>query len=193
MIVFDMDNTINDWTANVYYRLVARESMAELETVHHFIRPLLDRLDKGGITLSQFENRIARRFKVPKARINYFKCYKKTVHVRPGMIRLVKHLKQRYQMALMTNSERTRYAYTAKTINLKIFDYTFVSEYTHLIKPNMNAYANVIKKTGTMPSEMLLIDDKMENVIVARRAGMKAIRFVGERELRQQLERMDIL
>lgn len=193
MILFDMDNTINNWKASMYYKLVAKESGDDFEVVHRFVGPHLDRLDASSITLAQFEKTVSKRFRVPMSRISYPGCYKGNVRVRQKMIRLIKELKRKYIIALITNSERSRYPHTAKTMDLGLFDYRFVSGYTHLIKPHRAAYERVIKKTGMGPGEILFIDDKIKNVIAARKVGVQSIHFTSANTLERKLKHMKIL
>jgi putative hydrolase of the HAD superfamily len=55
-------------------------------------------------------------------------------------------------------------------------------------KPDPAFFAKVAGRTGLAPGEMLLIDDKLENVEAARAAGWGGLHWTGERRLGDLLE-----
>jgi len=192
MIMFDMDYTINNWSSKTYSRQISEESGADFATVDRFTSKMIDSLDEGRLRLAQFERSISKRFKVPRSRIKYCGCYERNVKVKSEMIRIIKRLKKRYLTALLTNSERCRYAYTAKIVDLKLFDYTFVSGYIRLLKPHPQIYRYVLKKTKLKSDEILFIDNNTQNVIGARKVGIESIHFIGAKKLEEKLKRLGI-
>jgi putative hydrolase of the HAD superfamily len=74
-----------------------------------------------------------------------------------------------------------------------LFKYTFTSCYMGLRKPDPRIYLRSLGILGSKPERSLFIDDRLENVAAAAAVGMKAIRFTGEAELRQQLGALDVL
>jgi len=70
----------------------------------------------------------------------------------------------------------------------------FVKEvyYSHEIgmrKPNLNCYQFVIDDIGIYPSRMLFLDDRLDNVEAAQKAGMKAIQiFDPDKQLNELFE-----
>ena len=59
----------------------------------------------------------------------------------------------------------------------KIFHRLFLSNRIHLAKPDPEAYRHVIKKLGAKPDEVLMVDDRPENIEAARKVGMRGIVF----------------
>jgi putative hydrolase of the HAD superfamily len=55
-------------------------------------------------------------------------------------------------------------------------------------KPDPAFFAQVARRTGLAPAEMLLIDDKLENVEAARAAGWGGLHWTGERRLADLLD-----
>ena len=55
-------------------------------------------------------------------------------------------------------------------------------------KPDPAFFANVAERPGLAPAEMLLIDDKVENVEAAHAAGWGGLHWTGERRLADLLE-----
>lgn len=193
MVMFDMDNTINNWGSEIYAKQVAEESGASMAKVEKFISPLADLMDEAKITLKQFECSTAIKFNIQRSRIGYYNCYKRNVKFNQRMIRILKRLKKKYLTALMTNSDRCRYGYTAKAMDFSLFDYRFVSGYTHVRKPRLNSYKLVFERTGLKPDEIVFIDNNAKNVAAARKIGIKAIHYVNVAGLVGQLNRLGIM
>ena len=53
-----------------------------------------------------------------------------------------------------------------------------------LIKPDLAIYLCLLKKYGLRAEECLFIDDREENVAVARELGMQVVRFEGYEQAR---------
>jgi len=58
-----------------------------------------------------------------------------------------------------------------------IFDHIFISAEVKLAKPDPRIYQHVINELQQDPSEMIFVDDFIENVIAAKAEGLHAIHF----------------
>jgi putative hydrolase of the HAD superfamily len=70
---------------------------------------------------------------------------------------------------------------------LSLFDVQVYSCDLGLVKPEEGIYAHLIKELGVSPSRTLFIDDLAANVEGARRAGLQAVHFKSEPQLRNYL------
>ena len=75
----------------------------------------------------------------------------------------------------------------------RYFRVAFSSCYMGLRKPSPAIYRRAIDILGGAPERILFIDDRQENVEGGLAAGMKAIRFTGESDLRGQLADLGVL
>lgn len=75
----------------------------------------------------------------------------------------------------------------------KYFRVAFSSCYVGLRKPGLAIYRRAIDILGCAPERILFIDDRAENVDGGLAAGMKAIRFAGDSELREELTDLGVL
>ncbi|MGB0064429.1 MAG: HAD family phosphatase [Terracidiphilus sp.] len=75
----------------------------------------------------------------------------------------------------------------------RYFRVAFSSCYVGLRKPQPAIYRRALDILGCTPERVLFIDDRAENVEGGRAAGMKAIRFTGESELRAELKELGVL
>jgi len=99
----------------------------------------------------------------------------------PQRMALLKMLSQNYSLYLFSNTD----AIHTKTFEEKCrmqmhhelrdyFKKTFYSQDIKLRKPNVTAFQKVIQLADIVPAETLFIDDKLENVQAARKAGLYA-------------------
>jgi len=80
-----------------------------------------------------------------------------------------------------------------KTNFLSIFSkYISVCEY-NLVKTDDKAFELLISKIDFSPSEVVLIDDKEENIKKAKEFGFKTIQYVDSVQLRKELSNLDII
>lgn len=95
---------------------------------------------------------------------------------------------------LFTNSSLPfLYSENNKTNFLNVFSkYISMCEY-NLVKPEERAFKLLINKIGFNPSEVVLIDDKEENIKKAKEFGFKTIQYVDSVQLRKELNNLDII
>ena len=75
----------------------------------------------------------------------------------------------------------------------RYFKVAFSSCYVGLRKPDPAIYRRALDILGSDPERTLFIDDRQENVDGAVTAGMKAIRFAGEKALRAELGKLEVV
>ncbi len=76
---------------------------------------------------------------------------------------------------------------------LNIFSkYISMCEY-NLVKPDSKAFELLIDNIELNPSEVVLIDDKEENIKKAEEFGFKTIQYVNPVQLRKELSNLDII
>lgn len=99
-----------------------------------------------------------------------------------------------YLMGALNNEARELNDYRFKAFDLRdCFDIKLSSCFIGLRKPDPAMYQRAIDIVARPPARILFIDDRPENVAGARNAGMVALQFTSEAELRQQLAEMGTL
>ncbi|MGH9559991.1 MAG: HAD family hydrolase, partial [Terracidiphilus sp.] len=94
----------------------------------------------------------------------------------------------------LNNEARETNEYRFSKFSLrKYFRVAFSSCYVGLRKPSPAIYRRAIDILGSAPERILFIDDREENVDGGLAARMKAIRFTGENELREELTELGVL
>jgi putative hydrolase of the HAD superfamily len=100
----------------------------------------------------------------------------------------------KYLVGSLNNEAREPNDYRFQKFGLrKYFTVAFSSCYVGLRKPGQEIYKRAIDILGAPAERILFIDDRQGNVDAAIEAGMKSVRFTGEKQLRQDLAALGIL
>lgn len=81
---------------------------------------------------------------------------------------------------ILSNASDLFYEYFTRFLPLDYFDGVFVSSDVHLIKPDVRIYQMFLEKYNLKADECFFIDDREDNVIGARKAGINTFRFEGD-------------
>ena len=167
------------------------------------------RLSSGRISAREFLELIIQNYYLPnqkkegalppkKVNIEYylalwFELYSKVTQLSPNMEEIVERLhKAGYTVSLMSNT----YGIHVKSNKLKgffdLFDNYFLSNELHLRKPDIEKYKYVLKKLDAKGKECIFIDDKLMNLVPARKLGIIVIRFKSVEKFKKYLGYMKI-
>ncbi len=112
----------------------------------------------------------------------------------PGTLEMLARIPRRYQRALLSNSNPLHWPRVLDEMGLgSAFDSHFVSHLTGRIKPDPEAFEQVVESLGCHPAQVLFFDDNSLNVEAARRLGMHAVQVLGLVQARQALIDLSIL
>lgn len=89
------------------------------------------------------------------------------------------------RLCLLSNYPREAFEWLAAHYDVfSLFDVRLVSCYVHMLKPEAQMYQALIGVAGINPARSLFVDDMEANVLAARDAGMKALHYRKEGQLR---------
>jgi HAD superfamily hydrolase (TIGR01509 family) len=112
----------------------------------------------------------------------------------PGALELVASIPERYQLALLSNSNVLHWPRVLDEMKLRSsFEHRFSSHLIGKIKPDAEAFEHVIDRLNCQPAEVLFLDDNLLNVEAARSVGMQAQRVRGVQESRIVLQAAGVL
>ena len=123
--------------------------------------------------------------------LNYFT----TLPIGPytGARELLNSLKPRYTTALFSNSNVIHWERKMHEMKLgSLFEYHFASHLMGKVKPDIEAFEEVVNELSVSPSRILFFDDNQLNVDAALKVGMNAKRVVGFDQLLSALAEYDI-
>jgi putative hydrolase of the HAD superfamily len=100
----------------------------------------------------------------------------------------------RWLVGLLNNESRLLHEYRMEKYGLEQYlDVQLSSCYLGMRKPDADIYSRAIDIAGKPANRILFIDDRAGNAEAARSAGMQAIQFLGEDQLRAQFKELEIL
>lgn len=93
----------------------------------------------------------------------------------PGAQKLLKHLRQNYRLAILTNTNELHWPrFIAEFELLEHVEYIFASHQLAMVKPEAGIYQHVLTTLGVEPGQVLFLDDNPDNVKGARKLGIAA-------------------
>ena len=106
----------------------------------------------------------------------------------PGTMEIVKELKGKYQLILLSDHAREWMEYIEENNkDLNIFDQKIFSYDIGAVKSDEQTFKTVLEKTGIVADETLFIDDYEKNVKNAEKVGIHGIVFENAEQLRKTL------
>ena len=99
----------------------------------------------------------------------------------PGAENFCRRVKEMgLRIYVLSNASDLFYTYFPKFLPLEFFNGVFVSSDYLMLKPDVKLYETFLNKYGLDPKECLFVDDRMENVEGAKKAGMNGFCFKGD-------------
>lgn len=115
-----------------------------------------------------------------------------THYFRPQVIAVIQHLRsQKIPVGCLSNTENFFYPYFEKYIT-PLFDFQILSWQVGLRKPDLKIYHQVFKFVHALPSEIIFIDDKPQNIAAANQVGFQTILYRNPSDLKRQLIKLGL-
>lgn len=119
--------------------------------------------------------------------------YQRSSKPHKGILLLVKRLKKKYKLGVLSNINRISGAVNKKRGVFRDFNVLVLSYEIKCVKPQRKIYKVAAKKMKLPPKNLLFIDDKLKNVKAARKFGMHAIHFLSFSQLKRNLKNLNII
>lgn len=106
-----------------------------------------------------------------------------------GTIEIVKALKSKYQLILLTDHVKDWMEYLEEqNEDIKLFDKKIVSYELGSVKPDKETFPSVLDKAQIIAEETLFIDDHEINIQRAKEVGIHGIVFKNAKQLKEDLQ-----
>lgn len=110
------------------------------------------------------------------------------------MVELITSLRGRYKIGLLSNAGGQYLRPILKEHGLTdLFDEIAISGEVGIIKPDPAIFKHTLKQMGIESAEAVFIDDNPSNTAAAETVGIRSIVFTGEKALRQEFAKLNIL
>lgn len=100
----------------------------------------------------------------------------------------LQNLKRKHRLILLSNTNEIHFEYLVERFPiLNLIEERLLSYRVGYMKPDPQIFQLAIEKAGKVPEKIFFADDRLENVEGARAAGIQAIQFKSEKQLRREL------
>jgi putative hydrolase of the HAD superfamily len=97
-------------------------------------------------------------------------------------------LKKRYRLMLLSNTNEIHFDFLIEHYPiLRMIEERLLSYQAGCMKPEARIFELAIKKAGVAPESIFFTDDRLENIEAAQRAGIHALLFQSETQLKRDM------
>lgn len=135
-----------------------------------------------------------RRFNVPQAEMDQFRIdFFAGDRWDESLLDWINSLRGRYRTAILSNAwGGARKFLMSHTKVVAAFEQLIISAEEGVRKPQKEIYQRAVQRLSVLPHEAVFVDDVLENVEAARRAGLEAIQFKAGVDVPGLLKRLDV-
>ena len=195
--IFDFGNVICSFDpryfllrAQKYSTLPPEGLLLSLTQAHSIMRDY----ETGLLTSDEFYGRICSTCRLAVSRDDFIRAYTQIFAPIPSTYALIRELRPHYRLGLLSNTNEWHFEYGIKPTEVfPLFDTVTLSYEVKAMKPARRIYLDAINKLGVAPAACVYIDDSAVNVATADRLGFSTIHFESPRQLRAELDRLDLL
>lgn len=196
-VVFDFGNVICSFSVPLFIEGLAAKSgktKEDLLALMPGINALAVEYETGLIGSDDFFTRLCALAGISVRREDFVNAYTGIFTPIPETFQLIRALKPRYKLGLLSNTNEWHYLHSIRTADIyPLFDAVTLSYEVKAMKPARAIYEDMLMKLGIPPGQCIYIDDVRENAAAAERLGMHAIHYINPPQLRDALKTFDVL
>ena len=195
-IIFDFGNvicTFSNWTFLERLASYCRYDANELNGMIYEESDIKERYEKGLITSDEFFAHIIDLTGATIGKDDFIRIYTDIFSPIPETIDLIKALRPRYKLGLLSNTSEWDFLYGIKPVEVfEMFDGVTVSYQLKAFKPDAKLYLDIVRKLDLSTEECVYIDDIKEYAHAAEELGLSGIHYIGHEELIRGLGRIGV-
>lgn len=185
VVLFDIGGVLVELTGTPMLLSWANNSLSPDDVwVKWLTSPTVRAFETGGIDPTEFSTRLVREMQLSICAdelLRQFVVWPKGLY--PGALELVRSIPAGYTKATLSNCNCLHWPRFVNEMGLgEAFDLHFPSHLTGKIKPDAEAYAQVIDQLNCRPADILYLDDNKLNTDAAERLGIRAVQVKGVKE-----------
>lgn len=196
IIIFDIGGVVlyvEDSLANIFEKWGIQLGLPEGKSIEFYTR-YLDRMLVGKISAAKYFSLFKKEFGIKKdIQGSWMQAAIKDIKLNKELIRRIDKLRKQYPVVALSNVTEIRSIIDEHFDIYSHFDKVFLSYKLKAVKPSKGIYQAVMKKMKVKPEEVLFIDNKEANLMVARQLGIKCIQFNNNAQLVTEFKRIGLL
>ena len=190
-IISDLGKVVLWFDNNIFYRKMtaySAKSVDEMRAIVHGDFTFIELFDEGALSPEQFyESAVS----LLGARVGYNEFVAAYVDVfsrNQPAIDLLKGLKGRYKLVLLSNTDPLRFGFVRERFpDIFFFDEYVLSYEVKALKPGPEIYKEALGRAAAPPSACVFIDDMEENIAGAAALGIRTIHYGPNTDLEKSL------
>ncbi|HUI08721.1 MAG TPA: HAD family phosphatase [Bacteroidota bacterium] len=186
-VIFDFGRVISDFDINRFIaRIAPRSRLPEKELSHtsSLGTSVAVRYETGLISSDEFYREICSLAALTISREEFIEAYTDIFTPKPETFALVKALRGKYALGLLSNTNAWHYEYGIRPVEIfPLFDAVTLSFEVRAMKPDPLIYRDVLGKLRLPAGACVYIDDIQEYVDAGRALGLRAIRYTTHERL----------
>jgi putative hydrolase of the HAD superfamily len=196
-IIFDIGGVLIPEASKKQYICLSKKFGFNLEKFRKLRQKYIWRALKENKELFEYEKLIAKNLKInPKEFINHWqKLREKEMNFFPESKKIVKKLSKKYYLGTLTNVHPAHELIREKKKIYKFFKINLKSFEVGAYKPSLKIFKILLRELRNkkiLKNETIFIDDKENNISIAKKIGMKTILFKNNSNLVRNLRKMGV-
>jgi putative hydrolase of the HAD superfamily len=191
VLVFDLGGVVVESTGlTALGRLLPQMHPVDIQA-RWLASQAVGQFERGAIAADEFARAFVAEWRLglePAEFLRQFASWVKGFY--PGADRLLRHLRERHTIACLSNTNAAHWARLDEV--RQAFDVCVASHLTGCMKPDAEAYAQVLQRLGVPAHHVYYFDDLPTNVAAARHLGMHAFQVRGLAQTEQALRSLGI-
>jgi len=192
-ILFDLGNVIvkvaPEVSAKEYSAYCAMTEQRFMEYITNSDN--VKKYQEGKLTSSRFFSKTRSFFRMDIRFNEFYRIWNSMFRPYPEMEEIVRNIRKDYpdiRLVLLSDTNEAHYGFLKQECEvLDLLDAWVVSYEVGKQKPHPYMYRAALKAAGTIPRDTFYTDDRQELIDSARVMGVRAFRFTGHEDLREQL------
>lgn len=101
-------------------------------------------------------------------------------------VKIIKALKKKHRVVCGTNTIQSHWENHMERGDYAFFDQTYASNKIQEEKPDLSFFEVILKAENCPPEQAFFVDDRLENIQAAQKAGINAVHFETAQKLKKQ-------
>ena len=191
--LFDLGGIFFDWDPNHFYKKIFKNNDEREYFLKNICNDEWNIKQDAGRLIKDAEIELVVKFPDYKNQIKlYYKNHRKMFRgIFNNSIDSLKFLKEKkYECYVLSNwSWETFQNMENDYPFLKLFDGLLISGKEKIVKPNKEIYLLAIKRFNLKAKETVFIDDRIENIIAAKKLGFKTIHLINPELIENEIKK----
>lgn len=196
IVLFDIGGVVV--SANHYknhFMQLVEEAFGKVTLSFDEIYFIFIKLENGEITEEKAIKELAEKLKKkPNSHARHiFSEAANSLHLRPKIMKIVKDIRKKgLKTGVLSNAIESNAKRHKRLGHYMYFDYIILSHEVHMRKPDESIYNYALGITHVKATEILFIDDSLENIVIAKKMKFNTIYFNNAAELERELKNYQV-